>query len=458
MNGQASPNYLKAHNARHMWHPMGDPKASAADPPLIIERGEGVYVVDIDGRRYLDCVAGLWNVNVGHNRPEIKAAITAQLDRIAYYAAFVGTSNPPAIELSALLTEMLAPEGMTRVIFSSGGSDANETAFKIARQYWKLEGQPERSKIISLRHGYHGVHFGGMSATGTPAHRRPYEPLVPGFFHIEAPYPYRSPYGDDPERLGEMCAAELERAIAFHGADTVAAFIAEPVQGAGGVIVPPANFWPLVRRICDRTGVLLIADEVVTGFGRTGHLFGARGWGVKPDIMSLAKGINSGYVPLGATVVNARVESAWARDHQLAGIMHGYTYAGHPLACAAALACQKIVLEENLTANAAAVGAYLLEKLQGLQGHHECIGEVRGRGLMIGIETVKNRKTKEPFAPRDPLGPRFVKAVREEGAMMRWQAGKIIISPPLTFTRAHADEAVAIIDRVLARLPSGEAA
>jgi adenosylmethionine-8-amino-7-oxononanoate aminotransferase len=281
---------------------------------------------------------------------------------------------------------------------------------------------------------------------------------VPGFFHIEAPYPYRSPYGDNPERVGEMCAEELERAIAFHGADTVAAFIAEPVQGAGGVIVPPANFWPLVRRICDRTGVLLIADEVVTGFGRTGHLFGARGWGVKPDIVSLAKGINSGYVPLGATVVNARVESAWAKDHQLAGIMHGYTYAGHPLACAAALACQKIVLEDNLTANAAAVGAYLLEKLQGLMGHHESIGDVRGRGLMIAIETVKNRKTKEPFAPRDPLGPRFVTAVREEGAMMRWQAGKIIISPPLTFTRAHADETVAIIDRVLGRLPAGEPA
>ena len=457
MTTAKSANYLKALNARHMWHPMGDPKAAEADPPLIIERGDGVHVFDVDGRRYLDCVAALWNVNVGHNRPEIKAAITAQLDRLAYYATFAGTANPPSIELSALLADMLAPEGMTKAIFSSGGSDANETAFKIARQYWKLEGQPERTKIIALKLGYHGTHFGGMSASGTFAHRRPYEPLVPGFFHIEAPYLYRNPYTDDPARLGAICAAELERAIQFQGPGTVAAFIAEPVQGAGGVIVPPANFWPLVREVCDRTGVLLIADEVVTGFGRTGALFGARGWGVKPDIMSLAKGINSGYVPLGATLVNARVEAAWQRDHALAGIMHGYTYSGHPLACAAALAAQKIVIDEDLTANARVVGAYFIERLQALQSRHEVIGEVRGKGLMIALEFVKNRATKEAFTPADTFGRRLIKAAQAEGAMLRWQVGKIIISPPLTFTRGHVDEAVAILDRVLARTALGDA-
>jgi putrescine aminotransferase len=446
---EASANYIKAHNARHLWHPMTDPKANEADPPLIVESAEGVYVRDIDGRKLLDCTAALWNVNVGHNRPEIKAAIIAQLDRLAYYSSFGSTSNPPSIELSALLMEMTATEDMRRVVFSSGGSDANETAFKIARQYWKLEGLPERTKIVSLRLGYHGTHFGAMSATGTAAHRRAYEPLVPGFFHIEPPYIYRNPHTDDPERLGEICAADLDRTIQFLGPDTVAAFIAEPVQGAGGVIVPPANFWPLVRKVCDKHGVLLIADEVVTGFGRTGSLFGSRGWGVKPDIMSCAKGINSGYVPLGATIVNERIEAAWSRDHALAGIMHGYTYNGHALACAAAVANLRIVLDEDLATNAATVGAYFLDQLQGLKERHEIIGDARGKGLMLALELVSDRKTKRPFSPQDPVFKRMMKAAQDAGAMLRFQTGRVIISPPLTFTRAHVDEAVGILDHVL---------
>ncbi len=444
-----SVNFLKAHNARHVWHPMGDPKISESDPPLIVARGEGVYVYDADGKRYLDCVAGLWNVNVGHGRPEIKQAIVAQLDRIAYYSTFQGTTNPPSIMLSHLLTEMMKPEAMTKVFFSSGGSDANETAFKIARQYWKLEGKADRTKIISLKYGYHGVHFGGMSATGTPPHRLAYEPLVPGFLHIDSPYLYRNPWTGDASELGRICAAELERTIQFQGPDTVAAFIAEPVQGAGGVIVPPDNYWPLVRQVCDRYGVLLIADEVVTGFGRTGHLFGSRGWDVKPDIMCLAKGINSGYVPLGATAVNERVESAWKRDHPLAAIMHGYTYSGHPLACAAALACQKIVLDEDLPGNAARTGAYFRKRLDDLATRHELIGDVRGKGLMLGLEIVKNRKTKEAFAPNDPIGKRITQAALEAGGIIRWAAGKIILSPPLVFTPAHVDEAFEILDQAL---------
>ena len=446
MSRSPRTNFLKAHNARHMWHPMGDPKTSEADPPLIVARGEGVYIYDDEGKKYLDCVAALWNVNIGHNRPEMKQAIVEQLDQIAYYATFSGTTNGPSIRLSALLTEMLAPEGMTKVLFSSGGSDANETAFKIARQYWKLEGQPERTKVISLKYGYHGVHFGGMSATGTGAHRRAYEPLVPGFFHIEAPYLYRNPWTTDPEQLGHICADELERAIQFQSPDTVAAFIAEPVQGAGGVIVPPANFWPLVRTVCDKYGVLLIADEVVTGFGRTGSMFGSRGWGVKPDIMSLAKGINSGYVPLGATAVNARVEAAWQKASPMAGLMHGYTYTGHPLACAAALACLKIVAEEKLPDNAGKIGAYFLEQLQALAERQPLVGNVRGKGLMLAVELVKDRKTKEPFAPNDPLNGKLIHAARARGAMIRCAAGKIILSPPLTFTRAHVDDTVAMLD------------
>ena len=455
MSDATQLNFIKAHNARHVWHPMGDPKTSEVDPPLIIARGDGVYVYDADGKQYIDCVAALWNVNIGHNRPEMKRAITEQLDKIAYYATFAGTSNPPSILLSTLLAEMLAPEGMTKVLFSSGGSDANETAFKLARQYWKLEGQAERTKFVSLKYGYHGVHFGGMSATGTGAHRRTYEPLVPGFFHVEAPYLYRNPWTTNPLELGKLCADELDRTIQFQGPDTVAAFIAEPVQGAGGVIVPPPNFWPLVRAVCDKHGVLLIADEVVTGFGRSGSMFGSRGWGVKPDIMSLAKGINSGYVPLGATMVNARVEAAWKRASPMAGIMHGYTYSGHPLACAAALACLKIVADEDLPGNAGLVGAYFLEQLHDLAKRHELIGNVRGKGLMLGIELVRDRQTKEPFAPNDPINGKLIAETRRRGALIRCTGSKIILSPPLTFTRANVDTSIGILDDAFAAVTKG---
>ena len=255
---------------------------------------------------------------------------------------------------------------MKRVIFSSGGSDAIETALKITRQYWKLEGMPQKTKVFSLKNAYHGVHMGGLSAGGNNIWRQAYEPLLPGFFQIESPYLYRNPWTHDPDELGAMCANMLDREIQHQGPDTIGAFIAEPVQGAGGMIVPPANFWPLVREVCDKHNVLLIADEVVTGFGRTGSMFGSRHWGVKPDIMCLAKGINSGYVPLGATLVNDRVEAAWSKDSPLSAIMHGYTYSGHPLACAAALANLSIVMDEDLPSNAADTGTYFLEKLSTL--------------------------------------------------------------------------------------------
>ena len=245
--------------------------------------------------------------------------------------------------------------------------------------------------------------------------------------------------------------AELERAIQYQGPSTIAAFMAEPVQGAGGVIVPPAGYWPGVRRILDQHGILLISDEVVTGFGRIGSLCGARAWGVAPDIMAMAKGINSGYVPLGATLVNERVASAWRRDHPLAAVMHGYTYSGHPLACAAANANLAIVEAENLPANAAAVGAYMLERLQEF-GRYAVVGQVRGKGLMAAVELVKDRVTKEPMMLAELYVQRLVAAVRQEGAFVRVQGNRLIISPPLVFTRSHVDEMVAILHTAFARV------
>ncbi len=436
---------LRDANARHMFHPMIDPKVVAANPPLIIERADGVHVFDLDGRRYLDTVASLWNVNVGHNRPELKQAITAQLDKLAYWSTFQNTSNPPAIELSARLVAMFAPERMTRVLFSSGGSDAVETALKLARQFWQLQGRAQRTKFISLKYGYHGVHFGGASINGNPLFRVAYEPLLPGCFQVESPYLYRNPWGEtDPAALARRCADELDRAIQYQGPDTVAAFVAEPVQGAGGVIVPHESYWPLVRAVCDRHGVLLISDEVVTGFGRTGAMCGARGWGVAPDLMALAKGINSGYVPLGATLLSERVAQAFQQPGVPAALMHGYTYSGHALACAAANANLDIVVRNDLPGNAARVGALFLQRLGELMRYPH-VGEVRGRGLMAAVELVTDRSSKAPLAAPSTYVHTLVAAAREAGAVVRVQANRLILSPPLVFTPAHVDEMMAAL-------------
>jgi putrescine---pyruvate transaminase len=439
---------------RNVVYPFGNAGFLAANPPICVEGGEGVFVRDGQGKHYLDGQAGLWNVNVGHGRPEIKAAIIEQLDRLAYYSTFGNTTNKPSLDLAELLVRLTAPEGMTRAFFSSGGSEANEAAIKIARQYWRLSGFPARTKIISLRRGYHGVTLGALSANGYTYYREQFEPLLPGFIQTETPYLYRNPFTDDPMRLGELCAELLEREIVYQGASSVAAFMAEPVQGAGGVIVPPANFWPRIREVCDRHGVLLIADEVVTGFGRLGSLFGCRAWGVKPDIMVFAKGINSGYVPLGATLINARVAAAFMSDDDKAqftprAFMHGNTYSGHPLACAAALANLRIVEQEDLPANAGKVGAYLLGRLDDIKRRHPNIGDVRGKGLMIGIELVADPETRRPFDLAENFGARIWDRCVGKGVLIRNLADTFIISPPLTLTTEHADKIVDTFDAAI---------
>jgi len=426
---------------------MLHPNEMSQRQPIRIVRGDGCYVYDDSGAKLVDGVAGLWNVNVGHNRPEVKAAIVAQLDELEYFQLFDGVSHPRAEELSNVLFGLTQTEGMRRFIFNSGGSDAVETALKLARQYWKLEGQPDRIKFIALKQGYHGTHFGAASVNGNTAFRRNYEPLLPGCFHVDTPWLYRNPFTEDAEELAHVCATLLEREIQFQSPDTVAAFIAEPVQGAGGVIVPPPSYWPLVRKVCDKYGVLLISDEIVTGFGRSGSMFGCRGWGVKPDIMCLAKGISSGYVPLGATAVNERIESAFKKNKDFTGaIMHGYTYSGHPVACAAAIASLKIVTEENLPANAAARGAYLLEQLKPFQERYRAVGEVRGKGLMIALDLVKDRATRESIDPTDGYANAVAAATRKAGALVRPVGTKIILSPPLVIGREQVDALVAALD------------
>ena len=427
-------------NAEYLGHPMAHPKAMRETRPDIIARGEGCWVWDVDGHKMLDGVAGLWSSNLGHSCKPVRDAIVAQLDELPFFNTFAGTSHPRAIELSAALVARMRPGRVAAVMFGNGGSDAVEGALKIARQYHKLRGDKDRTKFIALRQGYHGVHFGGASVNGNPRFRRAYEPLLPGCLHIDSPWLYRNPYTNDEAELGRIVAGQLEREIVFQGPDTVAAFIAEPIQGAGGVIVPPANFWPLVREVCDRHGVLLIADEVVTGFGRGGAMFGTRLWGVKADLWCLAKGISSGYIPLGATAIGTKVADVFDPDATGGGQgMHGYTYSAHPVAAAAALATLKILEGDDIPGHVARVGPAFQQRLRGLVGRVPFVGDVRGRGLMSCVEMVADPATKAPLPRTSDLPARVARAAYRRGLMVRVSGGNMILSPPLVITPDELD-------------------
>jgi len=449
---------LKADNAQYLWHPMAHPGAMKKSTPDIIAKGEGCWIWDVDGHKMLDGVGGLWACNLGHSNKPVRDAIVAQMDELPFYNVFRGTTHVRAIELSKRLVQLMKPEGVATVMFSNGGSDAVEGALKVARQYWKLKGQADRFKFISLRQGYHGVHFGGMSVNGNTNFRRAYEPLLPGCFHIDTPWVYHNPYTEDPIRLGEICAELLEREIVFQGPDTVAAFIAEPVQGAGGVIVPPPNYWPLVRQICDKYGVLLIADEVVTGFGRSGELFGTRLWGVNADMWCLAKGISSGYIPLGATAINHRIADVFDADTTgTASVSHGYTYSAHPVAAAAALATLDQIEALDVTGNAARVGAHLQTRLGRLVDTCSFVGDVRGVGLMLGIEMVSDKAKRTLMTRSSDIPARVAKAAYKAGLMVRISGPNLILSPPLVITREEVDFMCGVLEAAFAAVQEGRA-
>ncbi|HSW07317.1 aminotransferase class III-fold pyridoxal phosphate-dependent enzyme [Aquabacterium sp.] len=438
---------MKQDNARFLFHPMAHPQAMQKNKPDIIARGEGCWVWDIDGHKMIDGVAGLWSSNLGHSNQRVRDAIVAQLDELPFYNTFRGTTHPRAIELSARVVKTMAPDGVGAVMFGNSGSDAVEGALKIARQYWKVLGQPERTKFISLKQGYHGVHFGGMSVNGLANIRRAYEPLMPGCFHVDAPWLYHNAYTQDPEELGRICAGLLEREILFQGADTVAAFVAEPVQGSAGVIVPPANYWPLVREICERHKVLLIADEVVTGFGRSGAMFGTRLWGVTADIWCLAKGISSGYVPLGATALSQKVADAFLADTAgLGTVAHGYTYSGHPVAAAAALATLDELERLDVVGNVARVGAHFQARMAEFERKFSFVGDVRGVGLMTGIEMVSDKAARTPVPRGSDIPQRVAREAYQRGAMVRISGPNMILSPPLVITREEVDHLVDILE------------
>lgn len=444
-------NYLKAHNARSLWHPMTAPADSLKSPPAIITAAHGTRIRDIDGHEVVDAVGGLWNVNLGYSCQPVKDAIAAQLDALPYYSIFRGTSNDKVIELAEELRAFFEPDGLTRAFFTSGGSDSVETALRLARQYHKIRGEAGRTKFLSLKKGYHGTHIGGASVNGNANFRTQYEPLLPGCFHIPAPYTYRNPFNEaDPARLAQLCLQALEDEIAFQGAGTIAAFIMEPILGAGGVIPPHPTFMPGVEAICRKHGILLIADEVITAFGRTGAWTGSRLWGVKPDFSCTAKAITNGYFPFGAVMIAESVAQVFEADETgKAAIGHGYTYSGHPVGAAAAIACLAETKRLNVPVNAAARGQQLWDGITALKARYPVIGDVRGgHGLMLAIELAGPDKAAPPKAQ-----PGQVQAkAYEAGAMVRVSGPNIILSPPLVITEADASTILNALDAGFAAL------
>jgi putrescine aminotransferase len=435
---------LLEQDRKHLLHPLHHP--SAHEHPLVIESGRGIWIRTVEGKEYMDGLAGLWNVLVGHGRAELADAAREQMARLAYFSNYVGAANVPAIELADRLAGFAYPN-LNATYFTSGGAEANESAFKTVRYYWKRMGKPDKVKVIARERAYHGVTLAAMSATGMSAYWPMFEPRVPNFVHIPAPYPYRFS-GDiaSGETVGQAAARALEEAIVREGPDTVGAFIAEPVQGAGGVIVPPDDYFPRVREICDEHDVLLIADEVITGFGRTGEWFALGRWGVRPDILSFAKGVTSGYLPLGGIQISDEIRDAIMSAPAGERWLHAYTYSGHPTCCAVALKNLDILEREGLVDRAARMGERLIDGLNGLQEQFECIGNVRGLGLMCAIEFVTDRATKEPAG----IGPAVQQACLDRGLITRIVGDSLLFAPPLVISADEIERMVQIVGEAIA--------
>jgi adenosylmethionine-8-amino-7-oxononanoate aminotransferase len=414
---------------RYLVHPLHHPDDHRQ--PLVVVEGHGAMLRGADGREYIDGLSGLWNVNVGHGRGELADAAAAQMRRIAFASAYIGATNEPAVRLAEKIVHH-AYSNSAAVYFTTAGAESNESAFKFARYYWKVKDKPQKTKIISRIHAYHGVTMAAMSATGMPIFHKMFGPLVPGFIQVPPPYAYRWTGNEEP---GIGAADAVEKAILAEGPDTVAAVIAEPVMGAGGVIVPPASYFPRLREICDRHDVLLITDEVITGFGRTGRWFALGHWGVEPDLVSFAKGVTSGYLPLGGVIASKRVHEAIESAPADRKFMHAATYSGHPVCCAVGLRNVEIIENEGLVERATVMGRRLLAGLEGLRDL-PVVGDVRGLGMMCGIELVADRNTK---APALGLGGRFVREALARGLLPRIRVGSadppigdtICLAPPL---------------------------
>jgi adenosylmethionine-8-amino-7-oxononanoate aminotransferase len=433
---------------RHLLHPLHHPTTTAA--PRVWVEGHGAIIKDAQGREYIDGLAGLWNVAIGHGRRELADAAQKQMATLAYHSGYAGSTNVPAMTLAERLSALVYPT-INTFFFTSGGAEATETSIKTARFYWKARGKPDKFKVISRLRAYHGLTLAAMSATGLSAYWPMFEPRTPGFTHIPAPDPYRYVPKDTGVSLGVAAANELEQAILREDPGTVAAFIAEPVQGAGGVIVPPHDYFTRIRQICDAYDVLLISDEVITGFGRTGRWFGLEHYGVEPDIMQFAKAITSGYIPLGGIGVSDAVRDVIESVPPAKRWMHAYTYSAHPTCCAVALANLDILERERLVERAAEKGPRFVEALRTLESI-DGVGNVRGLGLIAGVEIVADKQTKAQFPAELGMTQRLTDALLDAGLYTRVALDCICLAPPLVVTDDQIDRMVSTLRETITQV------
>ena len=434
----------------HLVHGFGSPAVAESEGTLRLVRGRGVYVWDSQGRRYIDGLSSLWNVAVGHGRREIARAVAKQMREIEFAPTLLGFSTEPAIRLAARIARM-APKGLNHVMFTSGGSESNESVIRLVRLYWRLRGRPDKIGIVALRNAYHGTSSGAASLTGLVGFHRFYEPQLPEVSRIPRPYCYRCELGKTHPACGLACADELESLIRREGADRIGALIAEPVQGVGGVIVPPPGYFERLRAICDRHDLLLAVDEVITGFGRLGKPFGIQRSQVTPDLLVFAKAVTSGYQPLGGVILHDRVYRTLVEAGPEFVLHHGYTYSGHPVACAAALANLDIIEREGLIAGVRRKAPYFARRLRSLESLPS-VGEVRAVGLMGAVELVRDKAAREPFPAETKVAQRVRAAALRRGVILRAGQDLIAVCPPLVVTQAQIDVIVRVLGEAIAEV------
>ena len=443
--------HIQALDRAHYLHPFTDFKDLATRGARVITRSDGIYVWDSEGNKILDGMSGLWCVNVGYGRKELAEAAYQQMMTLPYYNSFFQTTNVPAVQLAAKLASLAPSVGdrsFQHVFYSSSGSESNDSNVRMVRRYWDLLGQPQRKVIIGRYNAYHGSTMAGASLGGMSGMHAQGDLPIPNITHIEQPYYFENGKpGETPDEFGIRAAGWLEEKIRALGPDKVAAFIAEPIQGAGGVIIPPATYWPEIQRIVDKYGILLISDDVICAFGRLGHWFGYEKFGFKPDLVTFAKAVTSGYIPLGGVMVGNRV--AQVLIEKGGEFNHGYTYSGHPVACAVALANIGVMEREGLVPGVKGeLGAYFAQRYAELN-EHPLVGAAESCGLMAGLVLVKNKKTKERFRQEDAVGMMCRSFCFDNGLIMRAVGDRMIIAPPLVMTRSDIDEMMRLITKAL---------
>lgn len=437
---------------KHYLHPTTPPKAHyLSGPSTIFSEGKGIYLKDIEGKERIDGVSMLWNVNLGYGNEELAEAAKQQMLKLSYSSSFSGQSNEPAILLAQKVAS-LAPGDLNVCFFTSGGSESNDTAFKLARFYWKVKGKPERTKIISLDQSFHGVTVGATSATGIEGFQKFTTSNAPNFLKAAA-HALNAELGDksDPEY-----ARSIRGTIEREGAETIAAVIVEPIQGAGGVRFPPAGYLEAVRKLCDEHGILMIADEVICGFGRTGKMFGVENWNVVPDMLCVAKGISSGYAHLGAVIMREHIREAFIQSDEM--MFHGFTYSGHPMACAVGLKTIEILERDNIVENSRLRGEELLKGLKYLESNHKHVTSVRGLGLLAGIELLKDPENGISFDPSEHAAAKYTDLCMEIGLQLRYFDWKgtntVALAPPLIITSQQVEEIISRMSEALKKFES----